>query len=380
MAMRVLGLMSGTSADGVDGALLQLRGRHTAPSWQLLAEACCPYDNALRQQILAVGQGKPCTAAQWLALQEAVTEAQAVCARQVDPERQAQLVGCHGQTVWHRPPAGNNRGGSVQLLQGPLLARLLNRPVVFDFRAQDLAWGGQGAPLVPPADAALLGRLPGWRALLNLGGVANLTFIPPSCGPDRQQPVTGWDCGPGNSLLDLAMVHFSSGALQFDAEGALAAAGIPQRDLVQQWLQEPYFQQPWPKSTGREQFGQADLQRRLVAMAHLAAADVMATLTAFTAAAVVQSLAGFAAQQGTRPIQMLVAGGGASNQTLLHELRRCLPGTSVIPVAGGGLSCRNREAAAFAVLAWWRWQGKTATHKALTGVSHPVPAGVIAWP
>ena len=378
--MRVLGLMSGTSADGVDGALLRLQGRLDTPSWQLLASASCPYADSLHRQILALGQGQPCTPAQWLAVTEAVTEAQAACARRVDPTGQARLVGCHGQTVWHRPPAGHNRGASLQLLQGPLLARLLNRPVVFDFRANDLAWGGQGAPLVPPADAALLGRLPGWQALLNLGGIANITLIPPRHGPDRQQPVVGWDCGPGNSLLDLAMTRLSGGVAHFDADGALAATGTPRRHLVQHWLREPYFQQAPPKSTGRELFGEADLERRLQAMAGLAPADVMATLTAFTAAAVARDVDGFARRHGTRPIRMLVAGGGAGNHTLLSELRRGLPGITVIPIDGNGLTSTNREAAVFAVLAWWRWHDKTATHKHLTGVSRPALAGVIAWP
>ena len=177
--------MSGTSADGVDGVLVRFTGSPKYPSWRILASIHTPYPAKLRQQLVAVGQGSAMPAAQWLALRQAVTAAQAACARATDPDRRARVVGCHGQTVWHRPPRGTSRGASWQLLQAPLLAQLLARPVVHDFRAADLAPGGQGAPLVPRADAALLGGIEGWRGLLNLGGIANITLIPPRDGPDR---------------------------------------------------------------------------------------------------------------------------------------------------------------------------------------------------
>ena len=135
--------------------------------------------------------------------------------------------------------------------------------MVHDFRAADLALGGQGAPLVPKADAALLGGIKGWRALLNLGGIANLTLIPPCCGPERDVPVRGWDCGPANSLIDLAVQQFSNGTLLFDRDGAMAKAGNSDETRICRWLQEPYFQSPPPKSTGRELFGRANLRQRL---------------------------------------------------------------------------------------------------------------------
>ena len=173
--MRALGLMSGTSADGVDAVLADFHGSPNHPRWQLIRHQHSPYPDDLRQQVVRAGQGEPLPANQWLDLAEAITEAQAKAARSCDPHGEAALVGCHGQTVWHRPPLGQRRGASWQVLQAPLLAQLLNRPVVHDFRAADLALGGQGAPLVPKADAALLGGTHGWRALLNLGGIANLT-------------------------------------------------------------------------------------------------------------------------------------------------------------------------------------------------------------
>jgi anhydro-N-acetylmuramic acid kinase len=211
--MKVLGLMSGTSADGIDAVLAEFSGRPERPRWRILDHQAHPYPALLRERLVGLGQGQPRCAAELLDLAEALTEAQAAAARACDPHGSASLVGCHGQTVWHRPPAQGRRGASWQLLQGPLLAALLERPVVFDFRSADLALGGQGAPLVPPTDDALLGRTGGWRAVLNLGGIANLTLLPPRSGPDRHQPVRGWDCGPANTLLDLAVTRFSQGQL-----------------------------------------------------------------------------------------------------------------------------------------------------------------------
>ncbi|MFM8674609.1 MAG: anhydro-N-acetylmuramic acid kinase, partial [Vulcanococcus sp.] len=231
--MKVLGLMSGTSADGVDAVLTEFSGRPQRPRWRLLSRAAVPYPAELRTRLIAVGQGQPIAAAELLELAEAITVQQAAAARACDPRGSAELVGCHGQTLWHRPPARPRRGNSWQLLQGPLLAQLLERPVVFDFRAADLALGGQGAPLVPAADAALLPSIGGWRALLNLGGIANLTLLPPATGPDRAAAVLGWDCGPANTLLDLAVQRFSGGSLSFDADGVWARQGRIEEALIQ---------------------------------------------------------------------------------------------------------------------------------------------------
>ena len=375
--MRVLGLMSGTSADGVDAVLAQFSGRPRRPQWRLEASAFHPYPETLRQELIAVGQGEPRSSAELLELAEAVTEAQAAAARACDPHGQAALVGCHGQTIWHRPPSGERRGASWQLLQGPLLARLLQRPVVFDFRAADLALGGQGAPLVPPCDEALLGRTGGWRALLNLGGIANLTLIPPAHGPGSRAPVRGWDCGPANTLLDLAVQQFSGGRQSHDAGGRWALSGQVQEELLQRWLQEPYLQQLPPKSTGRELFGRADLQRRLADLEAAGAnpADALATLAAFSAAAVAQDLA-----RGPRPIELLVAGGGIRNAALLQQLRWRCTGMAVRPLAELGIADTQREALAFALLAWWHGRGTAGSAPSVTGAGRTAVLGVCARP
>lgn len=383
MAMRVLGLMSGTSADGVDAVLAAFSGPPRRPHWRLLSRAAVPYPAELRQRLIAAGQGGALQAADVLELGEALTEVQAEAARCCDPSGLAELVGCHGQTLWHRPPEGGRRGCSWQLLQGPLLAELLQRPVVFDFRAADLALGGQGAPLVPAADAALLPPIGGWRALLNLGGIANLTLLPPAQGPDRMAGVRGWDCGPANTLLDLAVSHFSGGSRLFDADGAWAATGRADEALITQWLQLPYLQQAPPKSTGRELFGRADLLQRLNDLEQAAAArgmqrdhaDALATLTAFSAAVVAQDLA-----RGPAVLELLVAGGGARNATLMGELRRRCRGLQLRPLLELGIGDSDREALAFALLAWWQQLGVRGSLPSVTGARHGAVLGVCATP
>ena len=374
--MRVLGLMSGTSADGVDAVLVELKGSSARPLWQILARGHVAYPAGLARALIQLGQGLAQPAATILELGEALTLIQAEAARACDPGSRAQLVGCHGQTVWHRPPSGSGRrGASWQLLQGPLLAELLGTPVVYDFRAADLALGGQGAPLVPPTDLALLGPCEGWRAVLNLGGIANLTLIPPAGGPDRRRPLLGWDCGPANTLLDLAVHHFSEGRQSFDNGGQWAQQGTPSETLVQQWLREPYLQQAPPKSTGRELFGQHDLQRRLHQMAELGPADALATLTAFAAAAVVQEL-----ERGPRPLELLVAGGGARNANLMQQLRRRCYGTMLRPLSELGIGEQDREALAFALLAWWHWRRYPGNRPSVTGARRAAVLGVCARP
>jgi anhydro-N-acetylmuramic acid kinase len=382
--MKVLGLMSGTSADGVDAVLARFSGQPGSPQWRILSSASVPYPAPLRDALVATGQGTAFPAARLLDLAEDVTEIQAAAARACDPERQAELVGCHGQTIWHRPPGEGRRGASWQLVQGPLLACLLDRPVVYDFRAADLALGGQGAPLVPAADQALLGRLGGWRALLNLGGIANITLLPPAVGPDRDEPVRGWDCGPANSLLDLAVRRFSQGKLSFDADGGWARCGRIDEALIEAWLEEPYFLQAPPKSTGRELFGAADLERRLVQLEEawrerpepLRPADALATLGAFSAEAIARDLC----RHQARPLELLVAGGGARNGWLMEQLRIRCRGTRVGSLAEFGIREEQREALAFALLAWWHFCGQPGSLPSVTGARRATVLGVCARP
>ena len=334
-------------------------------------------------------------AALWLELAEAITEVQAEAALACDPDAKAELIGCHGQTVWHRPPARGARGTSWQMLQAPLLAHRLQRPVVHDFRAADLALGGQGAPLVPRADAALLGSTQGWRALLNLGGIANLTLIPPCTGADRDATVLGWDCGPANSLIDLAVDRFSAGRELFDRDGARAAAGCCDEKALQRWLQEPYFQSSPPKSTGRECFGSEDLNRRLqqlgtctvndavindAVIQDAVINDAVATLTAFSAAVVAQDLDLLRTRTGIQPLELLVAGGGRRNPVLMKELRRRCRGVAVGGSDRIGVPAEAREALVFALLAWWHANDHPGNAPAITGAAREARLGVMVSP
>jgi anhydro-N-acetylmuramic acid kinase len=266
------------------------------------------------------------------------------------------------------------------MLQAPLLAELLQRPVVHDFRAADLALGGQGAPLVPMADAALLGAGPGWRALLNLGGIANLTLIPPQQGPDRQAAVVGWDCGPANTLIDLAVEHFSSGQQRVDRNGERAAAGRVDEAVLQRWLQEPYLRQPPPKSTGRELFGRSDLQRRLAMLRHQPANDCIATLTAFTAAVVAQDLEQVVHRGRPKPVELVVAGGGCHNPVLMKQLEQRCRGLRVRRSDELALPASSREALVFALLAWWHHCKHPGNAPAVTGATQPSVLGVSVQP
>ena len=378
--MRCLGLMSGTSADGVDAVLAEFNGRVRRPNWSLLQHQHTPYPCELKRRIVAAGQGNPLSGEDWLDLAEAITEVQAAAARACDPTSSAELVGCHGQTVWHRPPQELRRGASWQVLQAPLLARLLNRPVVHDFRAADLCVGGQGAPLVPKADAALLGGIDGWRGLLNLGGIANITLIPPRRGPDRDADVLGWDCGPANSLIDLAIGHFTSGKHTYDRDGAMAAAGESQETSIEAWLQHPYLLAAPPKSTGRELFGMEDLHQRLAQLINHSPNDAVATLTGFTAALVAQDLERLHERSGIRPLELVVAGGGRNNPVLMRELRQRCHGVQLLSSDHLGLAAEAREALVFALLAWWHHQRHPGNAPAVTGASREVILGVLVKP
>ena len=365
MATTVLGLMSGTSADGVDGVLVKFWGNTQRPSWRLLSSAHHPYPVDLQQRIVAAGQGKPLPAAAWLQLEQEITKAQAVCARAADPKNCAQLVGCHGQTLWHQPPHLQLLGSSWQSLNAAALAEMLQKPVVSNFRAGDLARGGQGAPLVPSTDQALLPAIGGWRAVLNLGGIANVTLLPPAHGPDQTKPLRGWDCGPANSLIDLAVQFFSAGARNYDQDGSWALEGKVQEELLQQWLKEPYLQKTPPKSTGRELYGRQDLEARLSSLRKAgieAAADAIATLTAFSAAAIAADL-----DRGIKPLELLTSGGGCRNKALMLQLRNRCHGVWVRPLAELGIGHQEREALAFALLAWWQQRGFAAGIPSVTG-------------
>ncbi|KGG13295.1 MULTISPECIES: anhydro-N-acetylmuramic acid kinase [Prochlorococcus] len=378
--MYVLGLMSGTSADGVDASLVEFKGNPYRPKWRLVNSTYTPYSLNLREEIINCGQGLKLNSQRWLELAESITEFHALAARTCDPKGKAVIVGGHGQTVFHRPPCSSKRGASLQLLQAPLLATLLHKPVIYDFRAKDLALGGEGAPLVPLADKALLGRGLGWRGVLNIGGIANISLIPPRFGPDRDFPVLGWDCGPGNTLIDLAVQTVCRGKLTFDCNGLIASKGSPDLYLIEKWLEEPFFKKIPPKSTGRETFGLEDLDRRLTEMSQMTSNDLIATLTVFSACVIAQDLRSLYNTKSILPIELFVAGGGAKNPFLMREIASRCHGIKVQTIDLIGIPVVAREAIAFALLAWWNVLNTPGSSSLTTGVSRPVVLGTKATP
>ena len=374
--MRVLGLMSGTSADGIDAVLVEFKGDPSKPKWKILNTSSYGYPSSIRQKIIKVGQGLEINNKDWLELAEEITELNALVAKICDPDSTADVVGCHGQTVFHRSKRKSKRGGSLQILLGPLLSHILDQIVIYDFRSKDIASGGHGAPLVALVDEALIGRLYGWRGVLNLGGIANLTIIPPRTGIDKTSECLGWDCGPANSLIDLAIKESTNSSSKFDQNGSLASLGIPKLNIIEKWLREPFFHLEPPRSSGREQFGSQDLQKRKKELGDLSKEDLLSTLTTFTASIISQDLDNLFMLKKIRLIELLVAGGGTRNLFLMRQLQKQCRGVHVRPIHEIGMPSQFREALAFATLSWWHFLGKKVNPRFITGAHKSMLYGV----
>lgn len=355
----VLGCMSGTSLDGVDAVLAEVDDR--GASTTVRAHAYEPFDDPLREDLLALNtSGADELHRASLAANEIARRYAAVCTRVLAqagvPARQVLAIGAHGQTVRHRPQEFDGTGYTAQLLNGALLAELTGIDVVCDLRSRDVAAGGQGAPLVPAFHAGLFGSAHEDVAVLNLGGIGNLTLLP------RSGPVLGYDCGPGNVLLDLWCARHTG--QRFDEQGRWGAAGRCREGLLQALLADPFFERLPPKSTGRDLFDARWLDRVLAAAgAGLPAQDVQATLAEFTAQAATRALRRDA--PGTQ--RLLVCGGGALNAELLSRLQAALPRAVVEPTSARGVPVDQVEAMAFAWLAAAFCAGRPGNLPAVTG-------------
>jgi anhydro-N-acetylmuramic acid kinase len=370
--MRVIGLISGTSVDGIDAALVEITGSQGDLKVEFLTGATYPYPSELRSQILQVCSGTPLSMPELAALDDAIAQAFAEAALRLQQSSEpAELIGSHGQTVFHRPPLGNQLGYSLQLGRGEVIARLTGLVTVSNFRRADIAAGGHGAPLVPILDACLLRHREYNRCIQNIGGIGNVTYL-----PKTDNRILGWDTGPGNSLLDLAVQYFSQGTQTYDQDGAWAATGTPYMSLVEEWLQQDFFQQPPPKSTGRELFGLEYWQRcfREIEPYNLSPADVLATLTELTAASIYQSYCQFLPQL---PDQVLLCGGGSHNHYLQHRLQTLLAPIPVFSTSELGLNADFKEAITFAVLAKERLLGNAVNLPSVTGAASEVLLGEI---
>lgn len=360
MAERFIGLMSGTSLDGVDGVLAQ----EAEQGMRVLAHVAMPFGAGLREELFALNARagvdelhRAALAANAVALAYADV-VHALLQRAGLQPGQVCAIGAHGQTVRHQPRAFDGVGYTVQLLNAALLAERCGVAVVADLRSRDLAAGGQGAPLVPAFHQAQFGRPGVALAVLNIGGIANLSALPPQQGGGA---VLGFDCGPGNVLLDLWCQRHRG--QPYDADGAWAESGQVHAGLLAALQAEPYFALPAPKSTGRDLFHADWLDAQLLPFGPLAPADVQATLLALTAGVCADAVRQHAPHAGL----LAVCGGGALNGALMRGLQAGLPHLPVQSSMALGLPPQQVEATAFAWLASRRVRGLPGSLASVTG-------------
>ncbi len=363
-----IGLMSGTSADGIDAALVAFPAAPDGPRCRLLAGHTHPWEPSLRAALVALGEGREAGSLDVLGDLDArvgiafAEAANTLLARHDIAATQVRAIGSHGQTVRHRPLA--TPAFTWQMGDANRIAEATGITTVADFRRRDIAAGGQGAPLMPAFHLAMLGSGEEDRAVLNLGGIGNLTLIP-SAGTVR-----GFDTGPANALMDSWCQRHTGHA--FDAEGAFAASGQVLPALLAQWLAEPWFRLPPPKSTGREQF-HLDWALAAPAAAGAAPADLQATLLALTVETVVEALQ--AHQPATR--RVLVCGGGVRNPVLMAALAARLPAVGVESSQAHGLDPDYMEAMGFAWLAAQTLAARPGNLPSVSGARGPRILGAI---
>jgi anhydro-N-acetylmuramic acid kinase len=380
--MKVIGLISGTSVDGIDAALVEINGKDLQLEVNLLAGEIYPYSPELKAEILAVCSGQARSIAQLAALDEAIAIEFARAAQNIQQGvAPAELIGSHGQTVYHRPLDNTNKlGNSWQFGRGELMAAITQIPVVNNFRAADIAAFGEGAPLVSKVDAYLLSHPTEHRAVQNLGGIGNVTYLPPNRELNWERKICGWDTGPANALIDLAVKQLTEGRQTYDLNGDWAASGTANLELIDRWLQQDYFRQSPPKSTGKELFG-ADYLAQCWQDAiefNLSEADWLATLTELSVVSIVDSYRRFLTQI---PDRVLLCGGGSHNQYLRQRLQAELTSSQITTTDDEGINGDFKEAIAFAVLAYWRFVSNLPGNlPQVTGAKQPMLLGDIYLP
>ncbi|WP_313488391.1 anhydro-N-acetylmuramic acid kinase [Pseudescherichia sp.] len=360
---RYIGVMSGTSLDGVDVVLAAIDDRMVAQQ----ASLSWPIPVSLKEAILAICQGQQLTLSQLGQLDSRLGKlfADAVLALLKQENLRPQdivAIGCHGQTVWHEP--GGDAPHTLQIGDNNQIVARTGITVVGDFRRRDMALGGQGAPLVPAFHQALLAHPVERRMVLNIGGIANLSLLFPGL------PVRGYDTGPGNMLMD-AWIWRQKGQ-PYDKDARWASTGSVIRPLLQQMLSDPWFARPAPKSTGREYFNYGWLERQLAHFPGLAGSDVQATLAELTAVSIAEQVL---LSGGCE--RLLVCGGGGRNPLVMARLASLLPGIEVGTTDEAGISGDDMEALAFAWLAWRTVAGLPGNLPSVTGASQLSVLGAI---
>ena len=374
--------MSGTSVDGIDVALVEISGEGFNHTIQPLAAVSVPYPRDVREAILGISNASTHTShiSQMNFLLgklfgDAVVEA---CRRSSISLEKLELIGSHGQTIYHQGSAsallGHEIASTLQIGEPAVIAERTGVRVVADFRTADMAASGQGAPLVPYVDYLLFRDQRLGRVALNIGGIANLSAIPAAAGPEQ---VIAFDTGPGNMLIDALIALTSKGTKKFDEDGKLAASGTVNRPLLEDLMELPYLRQKPPKSVGREQFGTdfvADLLKK-----GLEPPDLVATVTAFTAASIADAIQRFAAPV-MKVDQVIVSGGGARNPQIISELKDLLRDAKILTSNEFGIDPDAKEAIAFAVLAYESYHRRPANLPSATGARRSCVLGKQVWP
>lgn len=381
-----VGLMSGTSMDGIDAALVQIRGKAERPRVQLEAFGVFPYPAVTRKALLDVASGKPATVGEISNLNYQVGElfaraALAVCRRGRIETTRLSVIGSHGQTIFHQAPKGKRRSrgypaSTLQIGEPAVIAERTRAVVVADFRAADIAAGGQGAPLVPIVDYLLLRDRRHGSIALNLGGIANLTAIPARA---KLEDVFGFDTGPANMVIDGLVAHLTHGHESYDADGVWASRGKVIEPLLAKMLREPFFACSPPKSAGREQFGDDFLKAHFLSQKKTRPENLIRTATELTARSVAEAIGRFVLPRG-RFHCLIFSGGGAHNLFLIERLRALLPSLTFHRSTDFGLPIDAKEAMAFALLADRTLHGLPGNLPAVTGARRPVVLGKIVRP
>jgi anhydro-N-acetylmuramic acid kinase len=360
--MIVAGIMSGTSLDGIDVAIVDVKGRR----FRVLSFWTVPYPANVRRAILSASGAADIARLHFL-LGELYAEA--IGRGKPRPE----LIACHGQTIHHEgePVAclGRRIASTLQIGAAAVIAERTGLPVVSDFRPRDIAAGGRGAPLVPYVDYLLFRHPRRSRVALNIGGIANITVIPAGARPEQ---VIAFDTGPGNMVIDALAGEHSGGRFHYDRGGRLAARGRIHRGLLEELLSDPYYGKRPPKTAGREQYGRAFVERLLkTRLPHL---DLIATATALTAATVALGIRRFAPAPAD---ELIVSGGGARNPQIMNYLAAFLPEVKLATSSDFGIDTGAKEAIAFAILGYETWRRRPANLPSATGARHPVVLGSI---
>jgi anhydro-N-acetylmuramic acid kinase len=381
----VAGVMSGTSADGINVALVRIQGRGFRSRFELLAHYEFPYPVNVRRAVLATMNAGSASVANLSRLNFLLGElyADAVRAAQRRARLDCELVGCHGQTLYHQGgPAlflGRRIACTWQSGEAAIVAAKIGVPVVSDFRPADMAAGGKGAPLAPFLDYALYRHRRYGRIVQNLGGIANLTAIPPRALPEA---VVAFDTGPGNMVIDAVSEHLFE--RPFDRNGRIAARGEPIERVLQQLLRNPFFRQKPPKTAGREQFGREFVRELLRLCRRADEHDIVATATALTARSIGVAVRKFVLPLVEPPVrfrELVVSGGGTNNLTLMRMIREELAPLKMRVRTSDdfGLPSQAKEAVAFAMLAYQTWRHLPSNIPSATGAERPTILGKVSY-